>query len=52
MTGPAPQSLIVGYDGSEPARAAVEYAADRIGPGRPVVVIPYLAVREKAMGLS
>lgn len=106
MTVPAPQSLVVGHDGSEPARSAVMYAADRVGPGtdyelvlvpgsaaealvitarrheadeivlgsrgmgrlgsvlgsvaqqvlhtadRPVVVIPYLAVREKAIGLS
>ena len=39
MTGPAPQSLIIGYDGSEPARAAVEYASDRIGPGGRIYIV-------------
>lgn len=26
-------TLVVGYDGSESSRAAVSYAADRVGPG-------------------
>lgn len=39
MTGPAPQCLVVGYDGSEPARAAVTYAADRVGPGGRLYIV-------------
>ncbi len=41
MTGPAPapRCLVVGYDGSEPARAAVDYAADRVGPGGRLYVV-------------
>lgn len=39
MIGTAPRCLVVGYDGSEPARAAVTYAADRVGPdGRLTIV--------------
>lgn len=34
-----PRALVVGYDGSEPARAAVRYAGGRLGPrGRLYVV--------------
>jgi nucleotide-binding universal stress UspA family protein len=29
---PHAPTIVVGYDGSEPARAAVVYAADRVGP--------------------
>ena len=39
MTGPAPQCLVVGYDGSEMARAAVTYAADRVGPGGRLYIV-------------
>jgi len=39
VTIPAPQSLVVGYDGSEPARAAVMYAADRVGPGGRIFIV-------------
>ena len=39
MSRPAPQALVVGYDGSEPARAAAEYAADRVGPGGRLFIV-------------
>ncbi len=39
MTVPAPRSLVVGYDGSEPARAAVYYAADRLAGGGHLYVV-------------
>ena len=39
MTGTA----LVGYDGSETARAALAYAAQRVGPGGRVVVAHIVA---------
>jgi nucleotide-binding universal stress UspA family protein len=39
VTGPAPECLVVGYDGSGPARAAVSYAAERVGPGGRLFVV-------------
>lgn len=35
----APRSLVVGYDGSEPARAAVSYAAERAGTGGRLYIV-------------
>jgi nucleotide-binding universal stress UspA family protein len=35
----AVSTIVVGYDGSEPSRAAVQYAAERVGPDGKLVVV-------------
>jgi nucleotide-binding universal stress UspA family protein len=45
--GPSPRTVVVGYDGSPHARAALTYAAERVGPeGRLVATYAYSAPPE------
>jgi nucleotide-binding universal stress UspA family protein len=46
------QSLIVGYDGSEPARRALEHAADLVGRGAILTVINVISVQSLSSRLQ
>jgi nucleotide-binding universal stress UspA family protein len=46
------QSLIVAYDGSEPARRALEHAADLVGRGATLTVINVISVQSVSSRLE